>query len=101
MDKFNICRSLIFVDHGFVRTMYHNFYPLFESKYLFRRPVPHQMRTYQQPYHVTTIVNLHRPNMFISFLDWVKHHFNGEVVAQSLHHAATADIITDTFIRSE
>lgn len=68
LKRLKLWMSLIFVDHGFFRMMYNNFYPLSGDMYRLSHPSPHKIRKYQAQYGIKTIVNLRGPNKYGSYI---------------------------------
>ena len=58
---------MFFVDHGFVRNLYNNFYALSDEMYRSSQPAPFQVRRYKQKYGIKTIINLRGENTFGSY----------------------------------
>lgn len=55
------------VDHGFVRTIYNNFYDLGGGMYRCSQPSPRQVRHYRQQLGIQSIINLRGPNPYGSY----------------------------------
>lgn len=56
-----------FVDHGIIRAMYNNFYPLSDKMYRISQPTPFQVRKYHKKLGIKTIINLRGENNFGSY----------------------------------
>ena len=55
------------VDHGFVRALYNNFYPLGGNVYRCSQPSPRQIRHYQATLGIRSIINLRGVNPYGSY----------------------------------
>lgn len=51
-------------DHGFIRSIYNNFYPLPGGLYRCSQPSPAQIRKYHRKYGIKTIINLRGENPY-------------------------------------
>ena len=60
--------DMLFVDHGFIRVLYNNFYKVSNNVYRSSQPAPFQVRNYKKKYDVKTIINLRGDNIFGSYL---------------------------------
>lgn len=56
------------VDHGLIRTLYNNFYPLGQGMYRLSQPSPAQLARYRQRYGIRTVLNLRGDNSFGSYV---------------------------------
>ena len=59
--------SMYMVDHGFIRAIYNNFYPLGGGMYRCSQPNPFQLVKYQKQYGIKTVINLRGPNPYGSY----------------------------------
>ena len=59
---------MVFVDHGFVRVLYNNFYEVSEGVYRSSQPAPFQVRQYKNNHNIKSIINLRGENEFGSYL---------------------------------
>jgi len=66
-NRFVAWIDMFFVDHGFVRNLYNNFYALSDKMYRSSQPAPFQVRRYKQKYGIKTIINLRGENTFGSY----------------------------------
>ena len=55
------------VDHGLIRTVYNNFYPLGGGMYRLSQPSPAQLRRYRDRLGISTVVNLRGDNAWGSY----------------------------------
>lgn len=59
--------SMHWVDHGFIRVIYNNFYPLGQGMFRCSQPSPKQILKYHRLRGIRTIVNLRGPNPYGSY----------------------------------
>ena len=55
------------VDHGCIRAIYNNFYPLGDGMYRCSQPSPAQLAKYQKKYGIRNVINLRGPHGYGSY----------------------------------
>jgi protein tyrosine phosphatase (PTP) superfamily phosphohydrolase (DUF442 family) len=67
IQRFIAWLNMHWVDHGFIRVLYNNFYLLGSGMYRCSQPSPKQIAKYHRQYGIKSIVNLRGPNPYGSY----------------------------------